>query len=167
MIPRIELVDDKQIRLSGLNPLVTDSLQRLDEILAQRDAPAAHQRLFPTPSADRQIQAEWEQFVTPELRQLFVSAGETVVRDLTTLAPDPVQPKQFQVKFPAAHLEAWISALNQARLILGAQFEVTEPDMTRQDLDPREARDIGLLRIHLLGYLLQLFIEFSTGESPA
>ena len=167
MIPRIERVDDKQIRVSGLNPLMTDSLQRLDEILARRDAPAAHDRLFPTPSTEAKINAEWEQFVTPELRHLFVSAGDTVVRDLTTLGPDPAQLNQFQVQFPAAHLEAWISALNQARLILGAQFAVTEPDMTRQDLDPRQARDIGLLRIYLLGYLLQLFIEFTAGESAA
>ena len=163
---RLEVVDGKQIRLSGLNPLMTDCLQRLGEILPQRDSPAAQRRLFPAPSAEPQLNDEWEKFVTPDLRHLFVSAGETVLRDLTALEPDPRHPDYFHLTFPAPHRNAWLSALNQARLILGAEFQVTEPDMDRRDLDPRQARDLALARIHLLGYLLQLFIEFLHEDHP-
>lgn len=160
---RIESVDGKHLRVNGIDPLLADCLQRLGEILPGRDTPAAHRRLFPVPSADRNLNAEWEKFVTPDLRHLFVSAGETVLRDLTALEPDPQHKRQFRVTFPAAHLDAWMSALNQARLILGEQSQVTEPDMERRDLDPRQAQDLGLIRIHVFGWLLQLLVEHQGG----
>ena len=167
MIPlRIELIDAKTIRLTGIAPLVADCLQRLDEILAQRDSPAARQRLNPNPSTDEAINAEWEQFVAPDLRHLFVTATETVVRDLTALQLDPQGENRFCVAFPAGHLDAWMSAINQARLILGEQLQVTAADLERWDLDPRNETDLGLIRLHLLGWLLGVLVGFSSGSEP-
>lgn len=166
MIPiRLEVVDEKTVRLTDINPLVADCLQSLGEILAQRDAPAARRRLLPKPSADETINAEWEQFVTPDLRHLFVTAAETVMRDLTALDAVPERPDYFCVAFPAVHRDAWMSAINQARLILSEQFHVTDLAMERRDLDPRSAADLALVRIHLLGWLLEVLVEF--GAPPA
>ena len=164
---RIETIDEKTIRLTGIAPLVADCLQRLGEILEQRDSPAVHQRLFPKPSTDETINAEWEQFTAPDLRHLFVTAAETVFRDLTALKLDPQHENLFCVTFPTVHLAAWMSAINQARIILGEQFHITDAKMERSDLDPRRKADLGLIRLHLLGWLLEVLVGFSSGSEPA
>lgn len=165
MSPQVEVVDEKTIRLIGLNRLVASCLQGLGEILAQRDSPAAGHRLMPPPSTDAVINEEWERLVTPDLRHLFVTAAETVLRDLTALESDPRRRNYFRVAFPTVHLAAWLSALNQARLILGAQFQITDELMDRRDLDPQSADDRALLRIHLLGWVLELLVEFGSGNA--
>ena len=166
MIPlRIEAVDEKTVRLTGIPPLVADCLQRLDEILAQRDSQPARQRLLPKPSSDEVINAEWEQLVTPDLRHLFVTAAETVLRDLTALEPTPQRENLFCLAFPAAHLDAWMSAINQARLILSEQFNVTDLEMERCNLDPRCESDLALIRIHLLGWLLEVLVQFGEQDN--
>lgn len=168
MIPlHIESVDEKTLRLTGIAPLVADCLQCLDEILAQRDSPKVRQRLFPVPSTDEAINAEWEQFVGPDLRHLFVTAAETVLRDLTALEADPQDKKCFQVAFSAAHLDAWMSAINQARLILSEKFHITEREMERHDLDLGSETDLALIRIHILGWLLTVLVEFGSSTEPA
>jgi len=163
--PRVEVVNEKTIRLTGLNSLAASCLHGIEEILAHRDSPAAGRRLMPPPSADEAINAEWEKFVTPDLRHLFVTAAETVLRDLTALEVEPRRPNHFRIAFPIAHLDAWLSALNQARLILGEQSHVTDEMMERRDLDPQSEADLAILRIHLLGWVLELLVEFSFGDA--
>lgn len=158
---------EKHIRIAGIDPVLMDSLFSLPEILDQRDKPAIRDRLLPNPTtADKSINDDWQQHVTPELRHLFVAAGETVARDLTALEPDPRTPPLQQVTFPVEHLEAWISALNQARLILGELHHVTEADMNSADFDLENARHVALFRIHVLGFLLQHLIELAGGHEP-
>ena len=57
-----------------------------------------------------------------------------------------------------------MSALNQARLILGELFKLAEKDMENADLDLSDPKHLALLRIHVLGYLLQLFVELESGD---
>ncbi len=59
-----------------------------------------------------------------------------------------------------------MSAINQARLILGEQFHVTEQDMVRRDIDPHRASDIALIRIHLLGWLLEVLVQSGDRTVP-
>jgi hypothetical protein len=152
----------KQVRIAGIDPVLLDSLYALPEILEQRDKPAARERLLPAPTAaEPAINEEWQQLVAPELRHLFVSAGEIVARDLTGLSPDPRGEPLQQVVIPLEHLNAWLSALNQARLILGALHEVTEADMTNEEFDLENARSLAIFRIHVLGYLLQALVKLS------
>ena len=163
---RVRPVDAKHIRISGIEPFLADCLQGLGEILEQRDSPKARERLFPDPTAsDDKANAEWLQQITPEMRHFFVSADETVARDLTALQPETPETGCLQVTFPAEHVNAWMSALNQARLILGELFSLTENDMNATDLDVRSKKTLAIVRVHLLGYLLQLFIDLESGES--
>jgi hypothetical protein len=155
---RIEPAGPKHLRITGLNPVIADCLLAVPEILEQRDSPAAQQRLLPDPTpADTQANADWQRHMAPELRHLFVTAGETVTRDLTGLRTG--QP----LTISAEHRNAWMSALNEARLILGAQFKITEADMTAEDFDVRGPKGLAVFRIHVLGYLLQLFVENCSG----
>jgi hypothetical protein len=161
MIPlRVRALDQKRVRISGLHPFLANCLVELPHILEQRDAPAAHARLFPDPTRDdANANREWQQIVAPELRHLFESAGETVARDLTTLQPEVRHQEYLQITFPAEHVNAWMNALNQARLILGELYAVDERDFELLNLGQPTAKTIAVLKIQLLGDLLYLFVR--------
>ena len=162
---RIQPLDEKHIRISGIPSVLALMLRELPEILEMRDSPAAMRRLFPHPTtANEKANQEWQQMVGPELRHLFVSAGETVTRDLTGMTVEEDDTQAYRVDFPAEHVRAWMSALNQARLILGELHQINELDMNNVEFDPHNQRDFAALRIHLLGYVLQLFVELETGS---
>ena len=162
---RAERLDEKHIRVSGLTAMLAVMLREMPEILELRDGPDASDRLFPNPTtADDKINKEWQQMVNPELRHLFVAAGEIVTRDLTAMAGDQGDPEAYEITFPVEHLSAWMSALNQTRLILAEVHKIDEQDMERQDFDPQDPKHLAALRIHLLGYLLHLFVELENGN---
>jgi Domain of unknown function (DUF2017) len=164
---RVQPLDEKHVRISGIPPVLAAMLRELPEILELRDSPEAHPRLFPDPTAaDEKINKEWRQMAGPELRHLFVSAGETVVRDLTALTADGKGQETHHVAFPVEHVNAWMSALNEARLILAEVHKIDDQEMSRTDFDPRSPTHMAALRIHLLGYLLHLFVELDDGDEP-
>ena len=157
---RVEPVDSKHIRISGIHPVLLDSLHALPEIFEQRDSPVARQRLLPNPTTTDEIaNAEWQLAVAPELRHAFVAAGDTVTRDLTGVTTDG------QLTFVAEHLNAWMSALNEARLILGEIFHITDADMESADFDVKIAKSLAIFRIHMLGWLLQLLVDLEAGRA--
>jgi hypothetical protein len=165
---RVQPEGAKNIRITGIDPVVLDSLFALPEILEQRDKPDARDRLLPPPTeSDETLNAEWQLNVTPDLRHLFVSASETVLRDLTGVVPDPQAKHLQQLTFPAGHLTAWLSALNQARLILGELHHVTETDMALTDFNLSEPHDLALFRIHVLGYLLEYLVKLADGHETS
>jgi hypothetical protein len=162
---RVERLDEKHVRISGLTAMLAVMLRETPEILELRDGPDASARLFPDPTAtDDKINKEWQQMVTPELRHLFVSAAETVTRDLTVLTGSKGDPEVYEVTFPVEHLSAWMSALNQARLILAEVHKIDEEDMERRDFDPQNPKHLAVVRIQLLGYLLHLFVELENSN---
>ena len=162
---QVEPAGEKHIRISGINPVVLDCLHSLPEILAQRDSPAARARLLPDPTTtDEKANSEWQRLIAPELRHVFVSAGETVARDLTSIAPDDRDPHFLGLTFPIEHVAAWMSVLNQTRLILGELHKVTDEDMSVSDFDVRSRKGLAVFRIHVLGYLLHLFVELEGGR---
>ena len=164
---RVQPVDEKHIRISGIAPVLAVVLRELPEILEQRDSPGPHDRLFPNPTAaDDKINQEWQQMNRPELRHLFVSAGETVARDLAGLNASKSSPDTFEITFPVEHVKAWTSALNQARLILAEMHKIEDEDMNVVQLDPNNRKHVAAFRIHLLGYLLHLFVELEMGDEP-
>jgi hypothetical protein len=163
---RVRSVDAKRIRISGIHPLLAVCLQELPLILELRDKEPVRARLFPPPTVeDTAANREWQESIEPDLRHLFVSAGETVVRDLTGLAPQPRAPARLCVTISAMHVNAWMSAINQARLILGVLFGIVdEQDMRIADLDSHNPRHVAIVKIELLGELLGRFVELETGE---
>ncbi len=100
---------------------------------------------------------DWHETVDPDLHHLLETSVATVTRDLTGLDGETLE-------FAGEHLTAWMSALNQARLVLGELHQVTENDMARTELDVSQPRDKALAQIHVLGYLLQSLVE--QAENP-
>lgn len=155
-----------QIRIAGIPPVVVACLHEIKDILSQRDQAGPHERLFPSPTQDSEsIRRDWAQFVTPDLKHLFESAGETLAADLEGMEPEKGATGFCRVIFPSSHLDAWMSAINQARLILGELAHVTEADMNLRRPEPGSPRHAAVVRIAALGWLLEHLVAFQMGKS--
>jgi hypothetical protein len=94
----------------------------------------------------------------PELFALLADSKRIVEHDLASLAKAKRGP-MWRLEIPAAHVTAWISALNAARLALGALFDVTADDM-HPDREPTyDERGLAILRIDLFAWLQGTLID--------
>ena len=163
-----------------IEPFFLDLLRRLPASVDTTNDPAARARLFGDPIAPGQdgdgFNEDWRQFVEPELRDLFRSARQTVEEDLGSLPPpaddsspdggvnvfDPAAfaPPKHALEIPTRHQEAWLSVLNQARLVIAARRGFGEKEMD-EDLPfpPFGERDLDLFRIHFYDFLQQVILR--------
>lgn len=157
---QIQSVNQKHVRVSGINPLLAGCLHELPRILELRDNPAVRARLLPPPTAeDAAINQEWKESIEPDLRHLLASASEIITRDLTGLKPSPRAPDCCFVTFPNTHTAAWMSALNQARLILSVLAKVDEIDMNLPYSQLKGEKVLAVIQIDAFGILLNQFVE--------
>jgi hypothetical protein len=171
MGPRMVRMSDGGIRMTELAPWFVGVLLELPELLDSDQPEAVSRRLYPDPSNDDEQKRDWEKFVRPELFALVASAREIVMRDIGGMGPEeePAGLVLWSLAIPADHIQAWISALNVARLTLSEKYGIDEDDMLDHDepidLESEEwnEKHFALARIHLLGYLQQMLIE---EESP-
>lgn len=163
---RIRTASENQLVITGIPPLLVMCLRELPDILKQRNTPAVQKRLFPSlTDDDMKANEDWENLIVPELQHLFASAGETLAHDLATLKKESTKPSSFRVLLPATNLNAWISAINEARLILGELFDITEQDMQQEDFNSDNPKQFAVWKIGALGWLLSHMIEFTSGDS--
>ena len=102
----------------------------------------------------------------PELRKLFQSARETVLQDLEQLRCTKKPFADCTLRIPLAHADAWLSALNQARLAIAAKFEFSEAELSDHYRSPLgNRRDLGLFQVNFYGFL-QEFILREMGACP-
>lgn len=145
-------------QLCDIHPLFGSLLEELPQA-AGRHKKARH-RLYPDPSPgeeDKSLRRDWDDHVRPGLEQLFASSREIVQRDVSALGRNG---QAAQLVIPSGHLDAWLNALNQARLII-----VEENNFTESDLDHREPPDlttrrgVALLKVHFYAHLQELLVE--------
>lgn len=151
----IQALDENRLVLTGIDPTVALCLRQIPAILARRDSAGTRERLHPDALPnDAARNAEWHRLMDVELRLLFEAAQRTLERDLEGL-----DPRRHRVEFPAAHLKAWMSGVNQARIVLSEQHQFEAHDMQRDDFTPGVPRDAALLQVQVLGYVLQVLVE--------
>ncbi len=158
---------DGSVVLSDLAPWFVTVLLELPDLLAAGQPDDVQRRLFPDPGEDPERNRDWDRLVRPELFALLASAREILVRDLEGLSPQQGDPGSllWSVSVPSAHVAAWISALNAARLTLGALHDIRESDMDA--LPPPDEwgdKQTAVAKIHLYGVLQQMLLELDTGE---
>lgn len=142
--PHVTRRPDGSLLVEGLFPLHVAALVEVPELI-DRPQGDVRRRLFPDPSDDEKQKGEWDRLVRPELFALLASAREILLRDLRGLGPaEPLgSVPRWSVAVPAQHVNAWISALNAARLALGAEFRVE----SEQDLHPEIEEKDGKIEI--------------------
>src|SRR5882724_12406090 len=120
-----------QIELSELDPFLAELLRQIPASADPGGAPVAEERLFspPTDGKEAEICAEWKLYVQPELRRLFQTATQTVAADLEQLNGNEKSFVNRTLRIPSKHADAWLSALNQARLVIAAKNNFTENEL--------------------------------------
>ena len=78
-----------------------------------------------------------------------------MARDLSALGGNGTK-----LAIPSTHLEAWLNALNQARLVIVEESNFSEADLDhREPPDLATRRGLSLLKIHFYGHLQELLVE--------
>lgn len=179
IFPRLERYADGRLAFEDLAPAFLMLLMEVPDLLKTDEQPdEARRRLFPEPGDDARMQEDWRRLVHPELFALLASAREVVLRDLGGIRPSnpEIGMGTWRMEIPPEHVHAWISALNAARLTLGAIHGIeSEEDLHTFDDEPSEPGDevgaddaepgfdfserrFAITKIHLLGELQAMLI---------
>ena len=150
------------LELSELDPFLAELLRQIPESTKTEGCEAAEQRLFsaPTDEEETELRSEWKTYVEPELRRLFQSATETVQADLRPLNGSTKRFANCTLRIPIKHAEAWLNALNQARLAIAAKYGFTERELGDHYRSPiGSRRDLGLFQVNFYGFLQEFILH--------
>ena len=148
------------LEISDLDPFLAELLRQIPGSTKFDGAPEAEARLFSRPSAEKEICAEWKSYVEPELRRLFRSAVETVTDDLAQLNGNEKSLRNCTLAIPFEHADAWLSALNQARLVIAIKYKFSDEELNDHDRSPiGSRRDLGLFQVNLYGFLQEFILR--------
>ena len=150
------------LEIRELDPFLAELLRQIPESVDPRDSPAAEERLFSAPASpdEKEFSAEWKLYVVPELRRLFQSATEIVQQDLEQLHCTKKPFANCTLRIPLAHAEAWLRALNQARLVIAATYNFTEQELCDHFRSPfGSRRDLGLFQVNFYGFLQEFIVR--------
>jgi len=151
-----------QIEISELDPFLAELLRQIPSSANPEGAPAAEQRIFSPPvnGKEPEMCAEWKMYVQPELRRLFQTATETVGADLKQLNRTEQSLANRTLRIPTKHSDAWLSALNQARLVIAAKNNFTELELSDHLRSPiGSRRDLSLFQVNFYGFLQEFILR--------
>jgi hypothetical protein len=150
------------LEISELDPFLAELLRQIPTSAKPEGAPAAEDRLFSRPAAAGEAEscAEWKLYVEPELRRLFQTANETVAADLEQLNGNEKPFANRTLRIPATHADAWLSALNQARLVIAAKNDFTDGELCDHYRSPiGSRRDLSLFQVNFYGFLQEFILR--------
>ena len=151
-----------QIELSELDPFLAELLLQIPACANPEGAPAAEERLFSLPANGQETElcAEWKMYVEPELRRLFQTATQTVAGDLEQLNGNEKNLANRTLRIPCKHTDAWLNALNQARLVIAAKNNFTETELNDHLHSPiGSRRDLSLFQVNFYGFLQEYLLR--------
>lgn len=151
-----------QIEISELDPFLAELLRQIPTSADPGGVRAAEQRLFSPPSNGKEAEfcAEWKTYVEPELRRLFETATQTVATDLEQLNGNEKTLANRTLRIPSKHSDAWLSALNQARLVIAAKNNFTENELNDHFRSPiGSRRDLSLFQVNFYGFLQEFILR--------
>ena len=154
--------DKDCLEISELDPFLAELLRQIPESTNTEGVESAQQRVFssPAPASEREICAEWKLYVEPELRRLFRSATETVAADLQQLNGSSKPFANCTLRIPIENADAWLNALNQARLVIAAKYNFTDGELCDHYRSPiGSRRDLGLFQVNFYGFLQEFILQ--------
>jgi hypothetical protein len=148
------------LQVSDLDPFLAELLRQIPSSTNPEGEAEAEARLFSRPSAEKEICEEWESYVEPELRRLFRSATETVAEDLAQLNGKEKSLRNRTLSIPFEHADAWLNALNRARLVIASKYKFSDAELNDHDRSPiGSRRDLGLFQISFYGFLQEFILR--------
>lgn len=158
---KITRLDEQTIAIGPLDLFSTELLHQIHLAADPAGHPAAHDRLYPSPSggAEPALDDEWSDFVHPDLADLFATSIEVIQSDLADFPPALPAADHHVLHLPIKNLEAWIHGLNQARLVLAARHGFTEHEMDGPLGVEEGERSLALFQVHFYGWLQECFLR--------
>jgi hypothetical protein len=156
------------LEITEIDPFLAELLRQIPSSTDCESVPAAEKRIYsaPTTPNEKEFCAEWKLYVEPELRRHFQNATQVVETDLRQLEQDDKPFANRALRIPAEHSEAWLNALNQARLTIAAKYDFTETELCDHYHSPiGSRRDLGLFQVNFYGFI-QEFILREMGCGP-
>ncbi len=160
------------LEITEIDPLLAELLRQIPASANPESVPAAEARIHSAPAGpnEKEMCAEWKLYVEPELRRLFQSSTETVMTDLAQLGENDKPFANSNLRIPPEHSEAWLNALNQARLVIAAKYDFTEAELCDHYRSPiGSRRDLSLFQVNFYGFLQEFILremECDGGNAP-
>jgi hypothetical protein len=147
--PKVERTRDGSFKLR-LDREERDLLRtlptQLQELLKDTPDDPSLRRLFPPASDDEEVETEYRRFMADDLRDRRLEA--TAVMAATVDAE----------RLSEEEVSAWLSTLNDLRLVLGTRLDVTE-DLDPSTVGPDDDRAPGLALYGYLSWLVEQIVE--------
>jgi hypothetical protein len=140
-------MEDGGFRLEAISESELAALRHVPSDADTTGTPEARGRLFPPgfagseETADAGDNADWEEFVHPDLRALFEDDVVQVGRDLNAASPVA---GRHQIVVSAENVERWFRAFNQARIVMHTRYSF--PDESELGEEETMARITSLLQ---------------------
>ena len=148
------------LEISELDPFLAELLRQLPSSASPENCQSAQHRIYSPPANEKEICAEWKLYVEPELQRLFRSATETVAADLQQLSGNEKAFANRTLFIPVKHADAWLCALNQARLIIAARNGFTDGELSDNYRSPiGSRRDLSLFQVNFYGFVQEFIIR--------
>ena len=141
----------------GLTPHSVETLTGVPMLLESTD-PRVRERLMPDTFEEPDAEEHWRRHAVPELERLFLSRAQLVRRDLAAMKKLSKTDAQVLL-IPDGHANAWLAALNAARLALFVLNDLTasllEPESFPKGTPKQQE---AMLRIHLLAEIQSVLL---------
>jgi len=150
------------LEIAELDPFLAELLRQVPDSTNPENDATAEARLFCAPACESETEmcAEWKLYVEPELRRLFQTATATVAADLRQLNGKAKPSANCTLRIPKKYAEAWLSALNQARLVIASKYGFTESELSDHYRSPiGSRRDLGLFQVNFYGFLQEFILQ--------
>ncbi len=157
---------EDDLEVTELDPFLAELLRQIPGSANPEGAVAAEERLFSRPAAPAETEscAEWKIYVEPELRRLFQTATGTVESDLNQLDGNEKPFANRTLRIPICHADAWLNALNQARLVIAAKNDFSEEELSDHYRSPiGSRRDLSLFQVNFYGFLQEFILRELNG----
>lgn len=147
-----------------LTPASVETLTGVPMLIESNDA-RVRGRLLPETCDGEEDEQHWRQHAVPELERLFLSRAQLVRRDLAQMKKMP-QSVNGLLLIPFEHVNAWLAALNAARLALFALNDMVAEHMTPEGFATATAKQQeAALRIDLLAEMQGVLLGEDDFES--
>jgi len=157
----VQVSQDGLFSLSEINPILFDLLREI-VLCASSSDPRAEARFYPSPVEGNDIpelREDWSSLVQPELQAAFQQARDVVQADLRNASETD---EGFAFQIPRHHADAWMSALNQARLAIAEEHQLTEDDLNENVLPAISGqREMILLQMNFYAFLQEWLVQMA------
>ena len=148
--------EDGSVLLGGLDEFLVTLIRDLPEVGSPE--PESEPRLFPSLTEGRQPEADadWAEFVRPELEAHFQVNRDRVLADCLKIRQDGQ--RSFTLEIPQESAPAWIHAINQARLSLAAKYHFSEEQLEHGNVGEGPER-LAMFQMQFYGMLQEWLLS--------